>query len=74
MGTTEYPTDKLAYQTIKRVNQVRGYLSTTSDFDTQLAKPITPKGSKTEAALKRGKAVFVVTNVSLENFAALLVA
>jgi hypothetical protein len=64
VGTSNYPTDKLAYQTIKRLNQVKAFLSTFPGFDSAQAKPITPKGSQTDAALKRDRMVFVITNVS----------
>lgn len=63
VGSMDYPTDKRTYQTIKRLNQIRSFLASTTAFDTEKSHSITP-GSATEAALKRGNSVYVITNVS----------
>jgi len=47
------------------LNQIKSYLSTLAGFDTEFAKPLT-KGSNTDVAMKRGRAVFAVTNVSYQ--------
>jgi hypothetical protein len=64
LGTTNYPTDKPTFQLIKRLNAIRSYLYKGDGLALAESKLLTKAGSKTEAGLKRGNMVYVLTNVS----------